>query len=97
MSRTSPPVYLALDLWMALGLDADDFDAYYAQNGWADTWSTLLGVVRGPKACGAEVDGGTCVLSPHSESAPHYGADDVGASKPLPWPLVTALGGERRG
>lgn len=80
---TTPPVYLAMALWMALGLPVQEFDAYYQRNGWADTWANLLSAVRGPAICGAYVDGEVCVLAPH-DVGPHMGRSDVGTSEPLP-------------
>ena len=83
---STPPVYLAVDLWMAMGLEVGEFDAYYGRNGWADTWSNLLGAVRekyGRQVCGAENDGEVCVmLAPHI--GPHMSAEDVGSFEPLP-------------
>ena len=82
----APPVYLALDVWQALGLPVGEFDAYYERNGWADTWSNLMyapgGVSRRP-ICGAVVDGEPCVLREHS-NGPHMGAGDVGSTEVLP-------------
>jgi hypothetical protein len=43
---SEPPVYLATDLWQALGLPIEEFGAYYERNRWANTWSVLLGAVR---------------------------------------------------
>ncbi|MFK4760319.1 hypothetical protein ACI3KS_05225 [Microbacterium sp. ZW T5_45] len=85
-----PPVYLAADLWQALGAPTSDFDAYYERNGWADTWSNVLGVVRDrfrPK-CGQATDGEACVLTA-GHLPPHYGSSDVGSSErvPIPEPL----------
>jgi hypothetical protein len=85
MTTEQPPVYLALDVWMALGLDSRAFDAFYERNGWADTWSILLDAVREdnvPK-CGAMTDEGPCVLYRHN-IGPHMVGDDVGRSEPLP-------------
>lgn len=81
----APPVYLALDLWMALGLDSSDFDRYYERNGWADTWAALLAEVRKTHipVCGELTDEGEpCVLHEHAKG-PHYGADDVGYGESL--------------
>lgn len=81
-----PPVYLALDLWLAMGLEAGEFDAYYDRNGWADTWSNLLQGVRtrsGLQRCGVLVDGEPCVTIV-DHIGPHIGASDVGSSEPLP-------------
>lgn len=82
----SPPIYLALDLWLAMGLEGQDFDAYYERYGWADTWATLLNAVRtkyGRETCGEGQDGDVCVLrGPHI--GPHMTVDDVGTSEPLP-------------
>lgn len=85
MSNESPPVYLACDLWMALGLPVGEFDRYYSRNGWADTWSNLLHEVRKHfrSSCGIDVAGEPCVLMAN-HLAPHYGASDVGSSDPLP-------------
>jgi hypothetical protein len=86
--KTEPPIYLALDLWMALGLDDREFDAYYDRNGWADTWSNLLGRVREHfrgETCGwVTEDGEPCVIDIAGHVGPHMGASDVGASEPLP-------------
>lgn len=38
--------WMALDLWVALGMDSRAFDAYVDAVGLASTWSTLLGRVR---------------------------------------------------
>lgn len=87
---TKPPVYLAVDLWMALGMDSREFDAYYDRNGWADTWSNLLARVRtlsGRQVCPIVVDGEPCVLLDR-HVGPHMGASDVGSSEPLPQPTV---------
>lgn len=86
-ARPGPPVYLAADLWDALGAPTADFDSYYARNGWADTWANLLGTVRDhfkPK-CGHDADGEPCVLTA-GHLPPHYGASDVGRSEPVPVP-----------
>ena len=83
---TAPPAYLALDLWMALGAPVGEFDAYYERNGWANSWSNLLGEVRKvfrPR-CGQDADGEPCVLTEGHGNSPHYGASDVGASEPIP-------------
>lgn len=86
MMPDTPPIYLALDLWQAMGMDSREFDAYYERNGWADTWANLLGDVRekyGRQVCGAENDGEVCVmLAPHI--GPHMSAEDVGSFEPLP-------------
>lgn len=82
---TAPPVYLAADLWDALGAPTQDFDAYYERNRWADTWSNLLGIVRDrfrPK-CGADTEGEPCVLTA-GHLPPHYGSSDVGSHEPVP-------------
>ena len=88
----SPPAYLALDLWMAVGLDSQDFCSYYEQNGWADTWSNLLGVCRhlvGRRTCANPVDDTDhCVLR-EGHIGPCYGADDVGRPNDL-LPAVVA-------
>lgn len=82
-----PPVYLAADLWDALGAPTSDFDAYLERNGWANTWSNLLVAVRDrlrPK-CGHDVEGESCVLSA-GHLLPHYGPSDVGSHEPVPVP-----------
>lgn len=82
----SHPVYLALDLWMALGMPSNGFDGYYERNGWADTWANLLDAVRrqsGRKECPIIADGEGCVLI-NGHIGPHMGASDVGSSEPLP-------------
>lgn len=78
------PVYLALDLWMALGFDSGEFGAYYERNGWDDTWARMLDVVRGPRTtCAKAVDGDDwCVLKEGHEGA-HYGVGDVGPPNDL--------------
>ncbi len=84
---TALPVYLAADLWDALGAPAGDFDAYYERNRWADTWSNLLGTVRDrfrPK-CGQDTEGEPCVLTA-GHLPPHYGPSDVGSHEPVPVP-----------
>jgi hypothetical protein len=85
--HTKPPVYLAVDLWMAMGMDSREFDAYYDRNGWADTWANLLAHVRrtyGRLPCRYAVeDGEDCVLM-NGHTGPHMGASDVGSSEPLP-------------
>ena len=86
MNQDEPPAYLALDLWMALGFDDKAFDAYYSKNGWANTWSNLLGEVRNvfqPYCLETLADGEICVL--HKDHiGPHMGESDVGTSDPLP-------------
>ena len=80
------PVYLALDLWMALGLPASMFDDYYERNGWANTWSNLLGVARnfsGREDCLDIVDAERCQMS-SGHIGPHMGQSDLGYSEPLP-------------
>ena len=82
----SHPAYLALDLWMALGIPSNGFDGYYERNGWADTWANLLDAVRrqsGRKECPIVADGEGCVLI-NGHIGPHMGASDVGSSEPLP-------------
>ena len=85
---TAPPAYLALDLWMALGLPVDAFDVYYERNGWAGTWAALLHDVRrrmGAEPCWEPAGNGErCVLLPHGDLMPHMGASDVGTSEALP-------------
>jgi len=80
-----PPIYLALDLWMALGMESNDFDAYYERNGWANTWSALLNEVRKDhrQKCGVVTEEGPCVLYQHT-IGPHMMADDVGYGESLP-------------
>ena len=34
--------WMALDLWMALGKDSQDFEPFAAGNGWDETWSACL-------------------------------------------------------
>lgn len=82
----SPPVYLALDLWMALGMPSNGFDGYYERNGWADTWANLLDAIRrqsGRKECPIIADGEGCVLI-NGHTGPHMGVSDVGSAEPLP-------------
>lgn len=85
---TTPPAYLGLDLWQALGLPVGEFDGYLARNGWADTWAALIRAVkvqRGVPACGLPDDeGNPCVLLAHDPNFPHYAAGDVGRTEPLP-------------
>lgn len=38
--------WMALDLWVALGMDSQAFDRYVDAMGWSNTWSSLLGRVR---------------------------------------------------
>lgn len=74
----APPAYLALDLWMALGFDSRDFDAYYERNGWANTWSNLLAGVRdivGREYCLQVVDNEYCQLDA-GHIGPHMGESD---------------------
>gem|GEM_PF-5442117 len=83
-----PPAYLALDLWMALGLSPRDFDAYLERNGWADTWANLLDGVRrksGRRGCSkhTETPRERCVLIA-GHVGPCMGASDVGSSERLP-------------
>ena len=84
--EAEPPVYLALDVWQALGLPVGEFDSYYERNGWADTWANLMyapgGVSRRP-ICGVAVGGEACVLREHG-NGPHMGAGDVGSTEALP-------------
>ena len=87
-----PPAYLALDLWMALGLSPRDFDAYLERNGWADTWANLLDGVRrksGRRGCSKPRE--RCVLIA-GHVGPCMGASDVGSSERLPG---AAFGGEQ--
>ena len=87
-----PPAYLALDLWMALGLSSRDFDAYLERNGWADTWANLLDGVRrksGRRGCSKPRE--RCVLIA-GHVGPCMGASDVGSSERLPG---AAFGGEQ--
>jgi len=91
-----PPAYLALDLWMALGLSSRDFDAYLERNGWADTWANLLDGVRrnsGRRGCSkdTETPREQCVLIA-GHVGPCMGASDVGSSERLPG---AAFGGEQ--
>lgn len=84
------PVYLALDVWQALGGDVLEFDGYLERNGRSETWASLVHYIRvlnGESRCGAHINDidGPCVLLAHSDSSPHYGADDVGRSEPLPF------------
>lgn len=83
-ANEAPPAYLALDLWMALGFDSGEFDAYYEHNGFGDTWAKLLNVVKGPRTpCAEPVGSGDwCVLAEGHEG-PHYGAEDVGPPNDL--------------
>jgi len=90
------PAYLALDLWMALGLSSRDFDAYLERNGWADTWANLLDGVRrksGRRGCSkhTETPRERCVLIA-GHVGPCMGASDVGSSERLPG---AAFGGEQ--
>lgn len=83
----APPAYLALDLWMALGLDSNLFDGYYDRNGWANTWANLLHHVRlstSEPCSGVDDQGDQCVLTEHA-IGPHYSEHDVGSSEPLPF------------
>ena len=82
-----PDGYLALDLWMALGLDDNLFDDYYSRNDWANTWSALLNAVREQhlERCDFVTEEGRCVLFKHAENHVHYTAEDVGSSEPLPF------------
>lgn len=40
------PRYAQLDLWMALGYDPNEYEAFREEHGFAETWSTLLLHVR---------------------------------------------------
>jgi hypothetical protein len=93
----SPPIYLALDLWIALGLDSREFDAYYGRNGWEDTWSNLLGEVRTMRVpyCLAMTDEGPCVLHRHTVG-PHMAEGGVGHFEPLPFTSVDSPNQENR-
>lgn len=83
--QPGPPLYLALDLWQAMGLPLSEFDGYIERNGFGETWAVLLGHIRNPLPCGRiTYDGTPCVLTPHSDMTPCYSADDVGTSEPLP-------------
>jgi hypothetical protein len=85
VATNHPPAYIALDLWQALDLPTEEFDDYFARNGWATTWASLLDAVKGTYTpCGQDAGGEPCVLRPHDASLPHYGAGDVGTSEPLP-------------
>ena len=86
METRMPDAYLALDLWIALGLDSRDFDAYYERNGWANTWANLLGEIRSRSlpACAVIEYGEQCELI-GGHIGPHMGASDVGSSEPLPF------------
>lgn len=93
---TDTPAYLALDLWMALGLSSRDFDAYLERNGWANTWANLLDGVRlksGRRGCSkdTETPRERCVLI-GGHVGPCMGASDVGSSERLPG---AAFGGEQ--
>ena len=82
----APPIYLALDLWMALGLDSRHFDAYYERNGWANTWANLCGGVRdavGREPCLALIENEYCQLD-FGHIGPHMGESDLGYGEPLP-------------
>ncbi len=88
-----PPIYLAVDLWMALGGDPGHFQDYYDRNGWGTTWSILLDRARKSspyyEVCGVIEDGEVepCVLEKPKRDRihVHYGASDVGRSEPLPF------------
>jgi hypothetical protein len=81
---SEPPIYLALDLWMALGMDSRGFDGYYERNGWATTWSVLLDAVRTADHCEMPITmDEDCVLRT-GHIGPHMGPSDVGSSEPLP-------------
>lgn len=91
--------YLILDLWQALGCPVEQFDGYVERNGPADTWAALLAAVRNPGRCLRPVDGDPsdlCVLAPHSETSPCYGAGDVGSTELLPLPIDTWAADFRR-
>jgi hypothetical protein len=83
--------YLVLDLWMAVGLDSQEFEPYWQRNGLADTWSNLLSAVRrnfqGNDWCRHPMDDGSdfCVLRP-GHFGPHWASTDVGSTEPLPFP-----------
>lgn len=85
--RQAPSAYLALDLWMALGLPVEQFQPYYDRNRWADTWASLLAAVRSRReTCWKPVGfGERCVLT-GGHIGPCYGESDVGRSEPLPFP-----------
>lgn len=76
--------YMILDLWMASGRDAIEFETFVDEHGDADTWSLLLAEVRCKPQCGARTDSGPCVLSQHDPRLPHYAADDVASPVRLP-------------
>lgn len=84
-TKPRPPIHLAADLWDALGAPSSDFDAYYARNGWGNTWSNLLGAVRDRfrSKCGEDTEGERCILTA-GHLPPHYGPSDVGSSDPVP-------------
>lgn len=45
------PLYGMLDVWMALyGTSHPDFDVFYAEHGYAETWACILAAVRGRRA-----------------------------------------------
>lgn len=78
------PLIVALDVWMALGFDSREFEPYVEVNGRADTWSRMLGCIRGPQVpCAKQVtETDWCVLS-EDHFGPCYGADDVGLPNDL--------------
>lgn len=77
--------YMVLDLWMASGRDAVEFEDFLQQYGEADAWSLLLDEIRCKPRCGQLLDDGQrCVLSQHDPRMPHYGPDDVASPVYLP-------------
>lgn len=80
----APPIYLALDLWMALGFDPAEFDGYFDLNGWGDTWPALLDVVKGPRTpCAKPLSASDWCVFAEGHGGPCYGADDVGPPNEL--------------
>lgn len=80
----APPTYLALDLWMALGFDSEEFGAYCEQNGFGNTWAKLLDVVKGPqRPCAEPVDSDNWCVLREGHGGPHYAVSDVGPPNDL--------------
>jgi hypothetical protein len=79
------PTYIALDLWMALGLPPEEFETHTRRHTLDGTWAQMLDVIRRTHTppCWHPMPGGDwCVLQP-GHNAPHYGTEDTGPPNEL--------------
>ena len=77
--------WMAEDLWCAVGLDGKDFDLFWETEGFGSTWAQLLQHVMKVSGTYRECSDPECVLREHDPAHPHYEAQDVGTSAPLPF------------